>query len=416
MRAADDSVWFVRTDEVLREHASAADAIATRIIWAIGYNTACNRVAWITPEDLVLAPEAEGENVPTQADIDWVVRRATRAIDGRLRVSLSRFIEGVPIGGWQFEGVREDDPNDVVPHEHRREVRGMIMLSAWLKHIDTRAENNHDSWIEVADGLGYVRHYVLDASDSFGIIWHGSYLMSQRLGVSQYLDLRHLAEDFFSFGAIDRPYYVDDDERGIAADALGYYDIERFDPEEWRNGYPNRAFERATERDRAWMARQIAWLDEDDVRAAVSTGYFTRPLVSGELVRIMMGRRRAILERYLTRLSPLARPVTEGRTLCADDLAVVGGIREMEARRYSARVFRGWPPQLVGSVPVLKERTRACVTLPSVDSSAGQPSYWVVELVASTPGAETTGPARVHVQQLGPVTYRVVGMERLEPA
>src|SRR5690606_20744440 len=60
MRAADDSVWFVRTDEILREHASAADAIATRLIWAAGYNTPCNRVAWMTPDDLILAPEAEG--------------------------------------------------------------------------------------------------------------------------------------------------------------------------------------------------------------------------------------------------------------------------------------------------------------------------------------------------------------------
>jgi len=415
MRAADDSVWFVRTDEILREHATASDAIATRLIWAAGYNTPCNRVAWMTPEDLILAPETDDEDAPTQADIDLVIRRASRALDGRLRVSLSRFIEGEPIGGWQFAGVREDDPNDVVPHEHRRDVRGMVVLSAWLNHIDTRAENNLDSWIEVGDGYGYVRHYVLDASDSFGVVWRGSYLMSQRFGQSYYLDLPQIAADLFTLGAIDRPYYVDDEERGFATDALGYYDVERFDPDSWRNGYPNRAFERATERDRAWMARIIAGLDEGNVRAAVATGHFTRPLHSGELVRILMGRRRAILERYLTRLSPLANARTEGAQLCVDDLAVVGGIRAPDERRYVARALRGWPSVPAGPLDVEASGARACVSLPSTDASAGAPAYWIIELVASTAGRETTGPARVHLYQLGPRSYRVVGLERPEP-
>ena len=415
MRAADQSVWFVRTDEVLREHASASDAIATRLIWAAGYNTPCNRVGWVTPADLVLAPEEEGEDAPTQADIDRVVQRATRATDGRLRVSLSRYIEGEPIGGWQFAGVREDDPNDVVPHEHRRDVRGMVVLSAWLNHIDSRAENNLDSWIEVGNGYGYVRHYVLDASDSFGVVWHGSYLLSQRFGHSHYLDLGQLAEDFFTLGAIDRPYYVDDDERGLAADALGYYDVERFDPDRWRNGYPNRAFEHATERDRAWMARIIAALDEADVRAAVETGHFTRPLHSGELVRIVMGRRTRILERYLTRLSPLAHPRTEGAELCLEDLALTSGIRDADERGYAARALRGWPAVPADHLRVELRGDQACVQLPSADASAGAPAYWIVELVASTAGAETTGPARVHLTQLGPRRYRVVGLEREEP-
>ncbi len=412
IRAADDRIYFLRTDETLRERSTAADAIATRLIWAAGYNTPCNHVAFFRPEDLVLAPEAEGEHAPTQDDIDLVLRRATRAPDGSLRVSLSQALEGEPLGGWQFEGIREDDLNDVVPHQHRRDARGMVLLSAWLNHIDSRAENNLDTWIETGEGRGYVRHYVLDASDSFGVMWRGAYLMSQRFGSSHYLDMQHVIEDFLTFGALDRPYYVDDEERGPATYWLGYYDIERFDPAGWRNGYPNAAFQRATERDRAWMARIIAHLDRDDVAAAIGAGRFSRALVVGELERIVMGRRELALERFLTRLSPLSEPVVNAGQLCLRDLAITGGIRDPEERVYAARAWQDWPPIEHSEPRVDASGDRACVRLPSAPASAGAPAYWIVDVSVSTPGHDRPGPARVHLYQNGPRSYRVVGLER----
>jgi hypothetical protein len=416
---ADGVRYFVRTDDTLREQGSAADAIATRLIWAAGYHTPCNHVAFVRPDELLLAGEEGDEDAPTQADLDLVVERATRAPDGRLRLSVSRFVEGRPLGGWQFWGVREDDPNDVVPHEHRRDVRGMVVLSAWLNRIDSRSENNHDAWVEVRDGLGYVRHYVLDASDSFGIVWHESYLMAQRFGASHYFDLQHLLEDFLTLGLLDRPYYVPDERRGPAAHIFGYYDVERFDPDGWRNGYPNPAFERATERDRAWMARILARLGPSEVEAAVRTGALSRPLYEAELMRILLGRRARILERYLTRLSPLASPVVRDGELCLDDLAAIGGIRPRDGRRYAARVSQGWPPNDRGPLPVHRGTTGPCVVVPSVATPtsiapADTPVYTIVELTA-TSGDERVGVVRVHLYEIAPGELRVVGLERPPP-
>ncbi len=414
IRAADGREFFVRTDETLPERSTAADAIATRLFWAAGYNGPCNFVDFFREEDLVLAPDPgeDAEDIPTQDDINRVIDHCTRAADGSYRVSVGQRVAGEGLGGWEFWGVNDQDRNDVVPHEDRREVRGMWAFSAWLDHIDSRSENNLDVWVSTGDGRGYVRHYVLDASDSFGVVFAGNAMLSQSFGNSYYLDLQHLVEDFLTLGLLDRPYRVAEDELGMASNVLGYYDVERFDPDRWRMGYPNPAFDRATERDKAWMARIIARLDRDDVEAAIRTGHFSRALYSGELARIMMGRRYKLLDRYLTRLSPLAQPTTEGNLLCLTDMAVVGGIRDAEERRYTTGAWQGWPPAAHAAPPVAASGEHACVQLPSAPSSAGRPSYWIVDVVAATPGRDTAAPARVHLYQTGPASYRVVGLER----
>lgn len=394
------------------ERATASDSIATRMFWAAGYHTPCNRVVYFTREDLVLATEADGDHrLPTEDDVQRLIEAAVETPDGRRRASVSEYLPGRPLGGWRFAGLRDDDPNDVFPHEHRREVRGMIVLSAWLNHIDTRAENNMDAWIAGEDGRGYLRHYVLDAGDSFGQVFETSPLLSQSFGLSHYLDLGHIAEDFLTFGAVDRPWY--DAARGPAYDVLGFYDAERFDPNDWRNGYPNPAFDRATEEDKAWMARIVARFDEAHVRAAIDAGRFSTDLVADELFRIVRARQRAVLERYLTRRSPLTEPVALGGTLCLTDLALESGLRPVETRRYRAAAWDDWPNEGLRRVPTARAEHRVCLDLPRfADATADHPRYRVIDVVAGTLGRETTRPARVHLYQTGPDTFRVVGLER----
>lgn len=402
IRAADGQRFLFKVDFDLPERGTAADSIGTRIFWAAGFNTPCNRVVFFEHAELLLAAT---EDAPSREDVDEVLATAIRLEDGRIRGSLSRFIEGTPLGDWQFWGVRPDDPNDVIPHEQRREVRGMYVLSAWLNHIDTRSENNIDTWIETGDGRGYVRHYVLDVGDSFGQIFPMSMILSQSFGLSHYLDFQHMMEDFITLGIAERPWYGA--ERGPAADVLGFYDVERFDPNDWRNGYPNPAFERASERDKAWMARIIARFSEEHIRAVVAMGRFSRQETTDELVRILLGRQRRLLERYLTRLSPLTFPETRGNRLCLRDLALESGLRE--DRRYAALAYPGWPTT-ERVVPLRAERdgTRACVELPSQPDE----EYWVVDVLARSEGHEPTGPARVHLYALGAGGYRAVGLER----
>ncbi|HEY8432187.1 MAG TPA: hypothetical protein VIL20_27635 [Sandaracinaceae bacterium] len=423
IRDANGVRYMMKTEGTLQPwRPGAADVIGAAIYHAAGYYAPCNRVVHFDPAILVRDPEARiersnGSEEPlTQAHVDAVLSVALRLPDGRYRASVSRFVEGRPISPWRYHGVRADDPNDVVPHEHRRELRGMYVLAAWIDHVDSRQENTMAAWIADADsGEGYVRHYVIDFGDCFGVIHEWDALV-RRLGHSGYLDFEHIIVDFLTLGVLPRPWF--EARYGPAGPTLGYFDAFRFVPDQWRPGYPNPAFDRRTERDMAWMARIIARFRDEHVRALVREGRFGDETVERELGRILIERRDRILERYLTRLSPLTSPETtvhqDGGEVCLQDLAVWSGIRDRDGRRYGARAWAGDDLHELERPRVrLGEDAHVCVRLPSIEEATRDaPVYVIVDVVAQTLGRETTAPARVHLYALAPNELTVVGLER----
>ena len=82
---------------------------------------------------------------------------------------------GKPVGNFRYYGTRPDDPNDIVPHEHRRELRGARVFGAWLNHDDSRGINSLDM-LETTDGRAWVKHYMFD----FGSILGSGTVFAQR--------------------------------------------------------------------------------------------------------------------------------------------------------------------------------------------------------------------------------------------
>jgi len=407
---ASGARWLVKTDGRLQpERASAADAIAASLYHAAGYNVPCNRVASFARDELRIAEDAEAEllggaTIPmTEAIVNAVLEAATRAPDGRYRVAVSRFVEGEPLGPWSHEGTLESDPNDLVPHEHRRDVRGLFVLFAWTGHIDARQENTLAAWIEGEEGRGYLRHYLIDFGDCFGVL-HESDRMSWRFEHDHYLNLGTVLIDYLTAGLIPRPWQ--EAALGPAGRTLGYFDARRFRPDEWAPGYASPAFDAHTEHDAAWMARIVSRFTRAHVEAAVSVGDFSRPVVTRELVNVLMERRRLILERYLTRLSPLSWPQMTDDVVCLDDLAVQSGIRRSNERRYEAWLAAADPPHPPVALDARAARGRACVRIPQ------SLEYAAIDVVASSPGRERTLAARVHLYGSGR-GYRAVALERL---
>jgi hypothetical protein len=111
------------------ELSTGAAAIGSRIFWAAGYNVPDDAVATFRAEDLDIDPKAtykdsKGKEHPiTQEYLNQILSRVARQPDGSYRCIASRYLSGQPLGPFEYRGRRSDDPEDLIPHELRRELR-----------------------------------------------------------------------------------------------------------------------------------------------------------------------------------------------------------------------------------------------------------------------------------------------------
>lgn len=426
IKGQDGSRYLLKFDGAAQApRATAADVIGTRIYWAAGFHTPCNRIVFFDKAILTLDPEAMAERSNgrkekmTQAMVDAAFKRAMQLEDGRYRANASLFLSGRPLGPWRYEGTRDDDPNDVVPHEDRRELRGASVLASWLNHFDSREQNTLDMWREVDGERGYIQHHYIDFGDCFGSLWEWDAL-SRRWGHAYLFDVGHIVGDWFSFGLIERPWDVA--SFGKSGDVYGYYDVAPFSPEDWVNEYPNPAFSRRQEDDAHWMTRIIAHFTDEHIERVVETAHLDEhdPILAPELTRILKGRRDVILGTWLERRSPLAHPElvpsASRRGLCFEDLAITRGFANPATRTYRGRALMGLERRRVALAVGHAVPGEVCVDLPGSDDASGRhPSYLVVEIASQRQPDEAWVALRAHLYQIGARDYRLVGIERPAP-
>src|SRR5207249_1959405 len=128
---------------------------------------------YIRTENLQIDKEAvirldAGKRRPMKrSDVEDVLLRSERGPDGSYRAIASKLLPGKVLGGFQYFGTRSDDPNDIVPHEHRRELRALKVFGAWTNLTDMKAGNTVDTVVE-ENGKRFVRHYLQDVGSTFG--------------------------------------------------------------------------------------------------------------------------------------------------------------------------------------------------------------------------------------------------------
>ena len=168
---------------------SSVELIATKLFHAIGYHVPEDFLVRFTLDRLTVAPgalarNATGDKVPIEmADVERWLRKAPRRADGSIRALASRYVPGQVVGQFMYTGRRPDDPNDLYPHERRRELRGMRVFAAWLNHDDARSINSIDTYVD-DDGRRYIRHYMQDFGSVLG---SGSTSAQQPRGGYEYL-------------------------------------------------------------------------------------------------------------------------------------------------------------------------------------------------------------------------------------
>jgi hypothetical protein len=324
------------------ELATGAEIIGTAFYHAIGYHIVEVYLAELDRDSLVIGDKAtirdplNGQRRPLEKyDLDNVFNRAARLANGRYRVLVSRFAAGRPLGNFRYYGTRPDDPNDIVPHEHRRELRGARVFAAWLNHDDSRGINSLDM-LETTGGRGSVTHYMFD----FGsILGSGTvYAQRHRPGNEYIFEAKPGWLTLATLGLYVRPWMTID-YPGVPP-SVGRIESSRFDPLEWKPEYPNAAFDNMRPDDAFWAARIVAKVSDATIRGVVEKARYTDPAATDYMARTLIARRDKVVAAWINQLCPVtdAALSADGGLTFAN--AAVDAGAATPAERYTLQWFR----------------------------------------------------------------------------
>ncbi|MEO6213478.1 MAG: hypothetical protein ABIP65_07600 [Vicinamibacterales bacterium] len=298
--------YFIKFDPPANpEMASGAEMISTKLFYAFGYHTPENYLATLRRDALDIAPGTRikgddgRERLLQGPQVDELLSKAAARPDGTFRVIASKVLSGKPVGHFRYYGTRPDDPNDIYPHEHRRELRGMSVFAAWLNHDDSRSINSLDT-LERANGRSVVKHYLLDFGSTLGS--GSTQAQTTRAGNEFIWEARPTFVTMLTLGFYVRPWvkvkYPD-------IPAIGRLESTYFRPESWKPEYPNPAFRNTRPEDRFWAARILSRLSDDAVRATVATASFTDPRATEYLTQTLLERKAKVLRSWLNATNPV---------------------------------------------------------------------------------------------------------------
>lgn len=336
--------WFLKFDPPENpEMASAAEVIASRIVWAAGYNVPELWIASFRPNQLKIDPKAElningKPRKMTREFLDAILQLAARRTDGTYRVIASRLLPGKLKGGFGFYGMRDDDPNDLIPHQHRRDLRGLRVICAWVNHDDIKSSNTVSTYIE-EDGRRFLRHYLWDFGSALG---SGTLRPNvHRAGHAYILDYEMMGKALVTLG-ISQPSWSENPVP-VAHPSVGRFASSTFEPEEWKPTFHTYAFENMMDSDAYWATRIVAAFTDEHVRAAVRAGELSDAEAETYIVRALIQRRDKIKQRWFTRLTALqdfsVGPVRDGgQEIRFRDLALEHGLTAAD-RPYTYQFF-----------------------------------------------------------------------------
>jgi hypothetical protein len=292
------------------ELASAVEIIGTAFYHAIGYHTVDVYLAELDRSALVFAERATirdplngRRRTMKKYDLDAVFERAARLPNGRYRVLVSRFAAGKPLGNFRYHGTRPDDPNDIVQHEHRRELRGARVFGAWLNHDDSRGINSLDM-LETTDGRAWIKHYMFD----FGSILGSGTVYSQRHrpGNEYIFEQRPGWLTLATLGAYVRPWMLID--YPDVPRSIGRLESTSFDPLEWKPEYPNVAFDNMRADDAFWAARIVSRFTDGMIGAVVQKAQYSDPRATRYMTDTLIARRNKVVAAWLNQVCPVVDP------------------------------------------------------------------------------------------------------------
>jgi hypothetical protein len=309
-RDSAGTTWFVQFDAAgYPEAASAASMVANKIFHLLGYWQTENYLAEVRPEDIVIDQRATVRTPSgkrrqfNRDDLAQVFARSARQQNGAYRMLASRGLTGRPVGSFKYNGTRPDDPNDLIAHEHRRELRAMQVFGAWTNLVDMKAGNTLDV-VMSENGKSVVRHYLQDVGSTFGTGALGPREWDE--GYESLWEGGPTWKRLVTFGFFLRPwqtvpyrYYS----------SVGRFEGDEFDPTAWKPRVPTAALLHARADDSFWAARRVMAFSDDLIRGIVKTGGFTDAAAERHLADVLIKRRDRIGRAFLPAINPIVEPV-----------------------------------------------------------------------------------------------------------
>lgn len=397
------------------EMASGAEVVGAAFYHAFGYNTVDVYLTEFDPAQLEIDPaatirDANGRRPFTRRDLEDILQNAARQPNGRIRVTAERFPEEDEMGRFEYHGTRPDDPNDIHPHEHRRELRGSRVFAAWLNHDDSRALNTlvlrHRE-----EKRRFFKYYIVDFGSLLGSATR--FADTAQSGREYALAVRPSLLTFLSFGLYVRPWLRQPPPSDLPA--VGRFTGDGFDPERWVAEYPKVAYENMRADDAFWGARIVAAFDESRIRAIVSKGQYSDPRVADELTRALLARRQRILDVWLTAVNPIVNAaLSRDGVLTFENAAVthgVGGLPEGYLLQWS-RFHNSRDAHAPAGAPTLVTSPQA--VMPAAEALAGA-DYISVSVRTIHPGFPDWRPVQLYFRATAD-GWEWVGLDRgLDP-
>ena len=330
--------YFIKVDPASNpEMATSADVMGALFLYAAGYNVPENYILLAHRNDFVLSEKATitalsgKKHQMNRAQLEKILDVVPVESDGRVRLMASLSVSGRIIGPFRYEFLRSDDPNDLIPHDRRRDLRGLDILFAWLNHTDAKGDNSLDSVVG-KDADARIVHHLLDFGDSFGS--DSDIAKDPRHGQEFWLPTsREQTNRAMTLGlkptSWERVKYPHD------LPAAGNFTATGFDPLTWKPNYPNPAFLEMTPLDAYWGAKRVVAFSNEDIHAIVEEGQFSNPAVTDYITKVLITRRDLIGKAWFSRVAPLEDfAVTDGK-LSFTDLGQKYGLLSSSIYSYS---------------------------------------------------------------------------------
>jgi hypothetical protein len=324
-----------------RERNSGGERIGTLIMHAAGYNVPHNSITYFRGVDLEFNGESYyqdpvGKRQPlTRSYLDGMLQQLDPMPDGTYRGIASLRLPGAAgLGPFKFTDRRNDDANDIIPHELRRELRGLRVIASWINHVDIKDAQALDMFVKGPDELGFVKHYLLDFSATLGAYeWP---VAPYRVGHEYMFDGSAMGRSLLSLGFWRRPWEV----HGVTPyREVGYFPDEQFKPDKWKPSFPNLAFENMDDADAYWGAKIVTAFSDDTILKLAQAGEYTNPEATRYVDVTLRHRRDAIGTYWFNRVTPLEEftLVTNesGASILFRDLAIERGYADRNHREYT---------------------------------------------------------------------------------